>query len=379
MKKRKQVLSSLTLVLSLVLLFWLHVPVAFGDNNDAKGNASGNLFKPDKTINVSSKKVKEWYQAVGTVRPKTETRIEAQVRAQVKAVHVRPGAKVKMGEPLVSLDDRQFRSKLDQAMQALKVAEAGKGQAVQSVIASKAALSQAESNYKRIKKYFESQAATSQDLENAESSYLQAKAGLTRSEEALLAAESGIKQAEEVINETKIALGYTSIRAPGEGEVLKRLVEKGDIALPGKPLVILQTSGFLRLEAYVREGLIGSVLPGSKLQVKIDTLNKTVDSVVEEIVPYADPRTRTFLVKTSIPAMTGLYPGMFGKLLIPVNEIEVVVVPREAIFGVGQLSIVYVKEKDSWIQRYVKTGKNIEKDIEILSGLSGSEIIGWKE
>ena len=132
---------------------------------------------------------------------------------------------------------------------------------------------------------------------------------------------------------------------------MKRLVEPGDLAFPGKSLIFLQTSEYLRLEAFVREGLIKQVEPGRDLSVTIDTLGKTVDAVVEEIVPYADPQTRTFLVKAAIPHMPGVYPGMYGKLLIPVNEHQVVVVPRHVVRQVGQLELVKVKEGDQWKTR----------------------------
>ena len=331
---------------------------------------------PESTVQASIETITEWYEAVGTVRPRTETRIEAQVTAQVTDVKFSPGAKIKKGEILLTLDNRQLLSRLDQARQALKSAVARKEQARQAVIAAKAAHTQAESAFKRTQTYFASQAATSHDLENAKSVYLQARAGLTKAKEGLSGADAQIHQAEEVVKEAEIALGYTIIRAPESGDVLKRLVEPGDLALPGKPLIFLQTSGFLRLEAYVREGLIKLVTPGRQLSIHIDTLGKTTDAIVEEIVPYADPRTRTFLVKAAMPHMPGVYPGMYGKLLIPIKEQKVVLVPRSAVRQVGQLELVKVREGDQWKTRFIKTGKVIGDKVEILSGLSGDETIG---
>jgi multidrug efflux pump subunit AcrA (membrane-fusion protein) len=148
------------------------------------------------------------------------------------------------------------------------------------------------------------------------------------------------------------------------------------MALPGKLLMVLQTSGFLRLEAYVREGLIKLVTPGSHLSVKIETLGKTTEAEVEEIVPYADPQTRTFLVKAALPHMAGIYPGMYGKLLIPVREQPTVLIPQKAVHQVGQLELVKVKVDTGWQTRFVKTGRTIGNQVEILSGLSGSETLG---
>lgn len=335
---------------------------------------------PDrKTVTAAKEMITEWYEAVGTVRPRTETRIESQITAQVVKVDVTAGRKIRKGDLMVTLDSRQLMSRLDQARQGLKSAKAGREQARQGLAAAEAAFDEAEAAYQRTKTYFASQAATSRDLEQAESAYLQAKAGVSQAQEALAGAEAGIRQAAEVVKEAEIALGYTEIRAPEDGEVLKRLVEPGDLALPGKPLVMLQTSGFLRLEAYVREGLIKKVSAGDTLDVYIDTLGETVAATVEEIVPYADPQTRTFLVKAALPPMTGLYPGMYGKLLIPVTERQVVTVPRNAIKRVGQLELVDVRMDDTWRTLFVTTGKAIDGRVEVLSGLSGNETIAVKE
>jgi len=337
----------LAVVTGAVIFFWLSSgsKITPGIVSDSQQNR----FKPATTVKAVVRTTTEWYEAVGTVRPRTEIRIEAQVAAQVKAVSVNPGDAVRQNQVLIKLDNRRYLSRLDQAKQA--------------AIAAKAGFTRAETEYKRIYTYFQAQAATARDLEKAE--------------EVLTSAKAGIMRAEEVVREAEIALGYTIIRAPETGKVLKRLVESGDLAAPGKPLLILETSGTFRLEAHVREGLIKNVKPLTVLRVAIDALQKSTEATVEEIVPYADPATRTFLVKTSLPDLTGLYPGMFGKLLVPVREHQVVVIPSKAVRHVGQLELVSVKENDIWQTRYIKTGKTMKEMVEVLSGLSGGETIGY--
>jgi HlyD family secretion protein len=334
-------------------------------------------FVPAQTAIAHVRETDQWYEAVGTVRPKTETRIEARVTGQVLDVQVSPGDQVSKGTLLVALDSRQMTSRLEQAKQALKTAEAGREQARHALEAARADFKQARANFDRVNTYFESQAATAQDLEQAESTFRQAEAGVKRVEEALAAATSGILQARAVVNESAISIEYTRIVAPEDGVVLKRFVEPGDLALPGKPLVALRTSGVLRMEAHVREGLITRVKPGTSLEVEIDTLDLLVAASVEEIVPYADPNSRTFLVKAAMPSLDGLYPGMFGKLRIPVGRQRIVTVPESAVRHVGQLELVRVKAGDGWQTRYVKTGMRMGETVEILSGLDGGETIGW--
>ncbi|WP_027357996.1 efflux RND transporter periplasmic adaptor subunit [Desulforegula conservatrix] len=341
---------------------------------ESKGNED---LKFTNTAKAEKTEVTDWYEAVGTVRPRTESRIEALVTANVKSVEVSAGAKVKKDQVLAEIDDRQLVAKLDQAKQALAGARSAEKGATQAVASAQAAFTQADSEYKRVQKYFSSQAATARELEEAKSRYLQAEAGLQQAKEALSGARSGIRQVEEVVKEAEIGLGYTKIKAPADGEILNRMVEPGDLASPGKPLFMMKTSGLMRLEAFVREGLINSVKPGQLLKVSMPNLKNEIDATLEEIVPYADPKSRSFLVKASISKDEGIYPGMFGKLLIPLEKHEAVVLPAESIQKIGQLELVMVQKEKGWERRYVKTGSFSDGKTEILSGLTGDEIIGY--
>ena len=380
MKNKKWILIPLIVCLVIaagILLFW------FFSKDDIPPGMTG----PDKaptaeaasTVPAKIETVTEWYDAVGTVQPRTQARIEAQVSSQVTDVRVNAGDMVESGELLVTLDDRQMQARLGQAMQSLQSAMARKEQARQAVNAAQAAFAEAESAYNRIKKFYASEAATEEDLEQVRSKYLQARAALKRAQDGLSGASAGVRMAEEMVREAKIGLGYTEITAPTEGEVLKRLVDPGDLAMPGKPLLALKTAGGLRLEAYVRESLIQQIQPGSKLRVALPTLQQKVASEVEELIPYADPQSRTFLVKTRLPDLAGLYPGMYGKLQIPYKQVELVLIPRNTVDKVGQLELVEVKTENGWARRHIKTGNIYGEQVEVLSGLSGDEILKIKE
>ena len=332
--------------------------------------------QPEQTVSAAVESITEWYEAVGTTRPRTETTIGAQITARIKDVKVKPGDRVRKGQLLVLLDDSQFLSRLNQVRQALNTARSGKEQARQGEMATRAAFAAAQAAWQRTKAYYASEAATDQDMEQAEAAYLQARAELRRAGEAVTSADTVIRQTESKIEEAMIALGYTGIKAPEDGSVLKRFVEPGDLALPGKPLLLFQTTGRLRLEAHVREGLIGCVHTGDCLNVDISTLDRVVEARVEEIVPYSDPQSRTFLVKALIPSIPGIYPGMFGKLKIPVRQRQVIAVPRMAVKHVGQMELVMVDENGRWEKRLIKTGQSLGDRVEVLSGLTGSETIG---
>lgn len=365
-------------VFLLILMAFFAAGCSGGDIGPGKNTGGeGSGLKFTETFKVEKTEVTDWYEAVGTVRPRTESRIEALVTANVRSVEVSAGSKVAKDQVLAVLDDRQLVAKLDQAKQALEGARSGEKAAVQAVASAQAAFTQTDSEYKRVQKYYSSQAATTRELEEAKSRYLQAEAGLQQAKEGLSGARSGIRQVEEVVKEAEIGLGYTKIKAPADGEILNRMIDPGDLASPGKPLFMMKTSGFMRLEAYVREGLINNVKTGMELKISMPNLEKDLDATLEEIVPFADPKSRSFLVKASVPPAEGIYPGMFGKLLIPVEVHESVVVPVLAVQKVGQLELVMVQKDKGWERRYVKTGKISGDKVEILSGLNYGDVLGY--
>ncbi|MDD9302625.1 MAG: efflux RND transporter periplasmic adaptor subunit [Desulfobacter sp.] len=329
-------------------------------------------------VPVENKVIVRTHAAVGTIRPLTQTRIESQVPGQVLKVNVVPSARVTTGQILVTLDSRKLAARLEQAKEGLAYAKNSLNQARKAIEESQAGLDQAHAAYLRTKILFDKEVVPSQKLEIDRAGYLQAKARLDRSKQGVGAARANIRKAQEVVREANIAMGFTRIKSPAPGVVVERLIDPGDQAIPGKPLLTIQTSGSLRLEARVREGLIHKIIQGKSYGVKIQTLGQTLSATIEEIVPYADPQTRTFLVKAALPNIPGVYPGMFGRLLIPVKEEHTLLIPEAALIRVGQLEMVNVKTKENeFYPVYVKTGKRFESKIEVLTGLNANDTIGY--
>ena len=165
------------------------------------------------------------YEAVGTVRPKTETNIEAQVTGKVLSVLVRAGDKVKRNDKLIVLDSRGLQTRLESAEQGLKSAEASQRQAREVINAAKAAADTATSTWKRMKTLFDRKVATLDELDRIEGQYLQAKARLAQADDGFSAASAQVEQAAKAVEEARINLGYATITANTDGEVSKRMVE----------------------------------------------------------------------------------------------------------------------------------------------------------
>jgi RND family efflux transporter MFP subunit len=282
------------------------------------------------------------------VRSVTRANVSAQITGRVVRVNVRDGARVKAGEVLVELDQEQLNAQLAQARRAADAA------------GSRRLLAATE--HQRYRQLVEKGVAARQKLDAAVSELEQA--------------EAGVAAAAEKVREAEITLAYARLLAPSDGVVDRVLVDPGDLAFPGKTLVAVHNPGSLRLEANVREGMIRRLKVRDEIDVVLTAVGRETTGTVSEIVPSADPVSRSFVVKVDLAAEPDLYPGMFGRLRLRTGTREAVLVPRDAVTFVGQLKTVLVREPDGWARRFVCVGAPVGDNVEILSGLDGGEEIG---
>ena len=300
------------------------------------------------TVRVAKESLIE--QAAGTLRAKVETVISPLITAKISSIAVWAGDEVKAGQVLVTLDSRELKARVDQAHQA--------------VVAARAQLAQTEKDLVRVKRIMRADpgAVSKAERDRVQTALRTAQAELTR-----------LKRQED---EAETALSYSNLAAPIAGRIVERLGDPGDTAIQGAPLLRMYDPATLRLEANVRESVASKLAKGQSLTAEIDALNQKYTVVVDEIVPSADPGSRSFLVKASMTDGSGLYPGMFGRLMIPIGHVEKIYVPIEAVTQVGQLDFVVVKTEQGAVRRYVRLGEPGPKDrLDVISGLSAGEIV----
>ncbi len=264
-------------------------------------------------------------EVVGTVRSKQRAMVEAKVPGRLNQYLASPGQVVKAGELLAQLDGREIEAKVDSAQ---------------------ALLEQADRELARYRQLISQNAVTRQELE---------------------AVEARQKVAAAQVIEAETQLTYTRVTSPFDGVVTRKLAEVGDLALPGKALVEVESPRELRFEADLPEAILDRVRMGQELRVTVGAVRET--AVVSEIAPIADAVSRTFRVKLDLPASQKLRTGQFGRVAVPVAEARVLAVPQAAVIKRGQIEAVYVVQEGRARLRLVKTGRTQEGSVELLSGV----------
>ena len=167
---------------------------------------------------------------------------------------------------------------------------------------------------------------------------------------------------------------YMVIRAPSAVSSPKA-ADVGDLALPGTPLLVIENTDALRLEAALPETAATNIRVGQILSARFDALGSTLAARVGEVAPTAEPASRTVAVKLDLPREPALRPGMFGRLLFTTQLGEALVVPETALVRQGQLETVFAVRNGVVSLRLVRSGRSVADDVEILSGLSEHEWI----
>lgn len=373
---------SLLLFLALVAAVLLYAMGAFQGEQVGPGEVAAppGPAAPARTTTADRVEVPIVEEAVGTVESRTVVVVSSLVQARVLEVHADAGARVEKGQKLIVLDDRELAARREQSADILRQAEAARDSAIQARERARALLARAQNNHKRIEQLVEKNVETADALELAETALLQAQASLAESEAMITAANARVEGAQEGLKEADVALGHTTITAPIEGVISMKAVEAGDLAWPGKSLLEILDPVDLRLEAQVREGLIGTIQKADEYEIEIPSAHKLIVGAVDEICPTADPRSRTFRVRVDFEPQVGVRPGMYGRLRLPRGTRQVVSVPQAAVERVGQLAQVLVQEGNRWVRRSITTGQVLPGDaIEVLSGLEGGETIGLAE
>jgi RND family efflux transporter MFP subunit len=312
------------------------------------------------------------YEAAGTVRSATTSVLAAQIPGTVLAVRVKAGDRVRRGQLLVVLDDRTPRAQLAAARAGVEEAAQGGTEIDQAIAAAAADRQFAEATFKRYQGLLEKNSVSKQEFEGAESRY---KAALAN-ERALAAKKKQIEargaQAASHVESAQAVYSYSHVTSPIDGMVASKAVDPGTVVMPGMPLLTVEDPNRYRLEASVPERVVSKVALGMK--VRVDSGGKSAEGHVAEIVPSADPASRTFLVKIELPRHAGCRSGDYGTARFAIGEARRLLVAREAVAVHGQLEGVYVLGPENKAEfRLIKTGKDFEGRVEVLSGLNEGE------
>jgi RND family efflux transporter MFP subunit len=309
------------------------------------------------TVAVQMQSASGGFSLDGVIQPVKQSTVAAQASGRIATLLVKAGDKVKAGQLLATIDDREALAGLQRSQAQVNQADAE----------ARNAQAQLERTRDLQTKGFVSKAA----LDTADTQY---KSALAMRDQATASAR-----------QSSISQGFTRVSAPFDGWVLQTFAEAGDLAVPGKPLLTVYAPQPLRAVVQVPASRAQSVGSAPQTRVLVDApaggAGQTITPVSRTSVPSADPVSQTMEWRLELPAKEAaqLVPGQ----QVRVNFSQLagdsgsrLVVPAEAVVRRGELTAVYVVSGNGFALRAVRLGRNQGADgVEVFSGLVAGELV----
>jgi len=264
---------------------------------------------------VEYRQVDQTYATEAVVEAVRQSTISAQVIGRVVDLRVDIGDRVKAGQVIARIDERE-------AAQTVATTQAQVAQARANVENARLALNRAK---QLLESKFVSQAA----VDSADAQFK--------------AAQAQLQAAQATAGQAAVSKGHSTVFAPFSGIVSARHVELGEMAAPGKPLFTAFDPADMRVIAEVPQSQVARIKETGRASVEIPSTGQWLNVKALTILPSADPRTHSTRVRLDLDHdSTGVYPGVYARAHFAIGSARKLVVPAQAVIHRSEVAGVYV-------------------------------------
>jgi RND family efflux transporter MFP subunit len=317
---------------------------------------------------VQQQDVVEWEEFTGRTAAIENVEVRPRVSGHIEAVKFQSGQSVKKGDVLFQIDARWYKADFDRRAAEYESA--------------RVKLANAEREAKRTKSLLENKAISTEDADQRQARFEEAKA-------MLLAAEAARDSA-------RLDLDYTTIRSPIDGRVSRALITEGNYAsgMPGNGTVLttivsvdpihvyadVDENSLLKFNALARAGKLASTDDG-KVPVQLQLADEATfphQGYIESFDNKLDPQSGSILLRAVFPNSDGrIVPGLFARIRLPASEKHPAVLIEETAIGTDQAQkfVLTLTSSNTVAYRPVKLGSQMSGKRLIREGLQPGEQI----
>ncbi len=283
--------------------------------------------------------------APGSVIAEQQAQIASRLMGFIREINVQEGQSVVAGQRLFTVDPSDIQGQVSQARAGLAQAEAG--------------LADAKNDYQRFATLYKEEAIPKQQWDKIRLQYQVAQ-------QQAAAARAGLGSA-------AAQMRYATLTAPFAGIITQKLANVGDLAAPGKPVLMLENQSRLQVQTSVSSAVFNHLKLGDSVSLQAGS-STAITGKIARLVPAADPATRTYLVKIDLPQGTQLKSGMYVLVAFPTGQREGVRVPQSAVLDRAGITGVFVVDNQGIAHyRMVRVGDSSDGQVEIQAGLTPGE------
>lgn len=319
----------------------------------AGGSVFGGPLIEVPVLQAAAQPVAGGFELDGVIEPVKQSTVAAQASGRISQLAVKAGDRVRAGQLLATIDDRESQAGLQR---------------------SRAQTAQAEAELRNA----QAQAQRTRDLQ---AKGFVSAAALDTAEAVYKAAQAARDQATAGQRQSAIAQEFTRVTAPYDGWVLDTLAQPGDLAVPGKPLLTLYAPLPLRAVVHVPASRAAAARAATHVEVHVpdgDGGGQWISPAARTMLPAADPIAQTLEWRLELPAAAAqaVAPGQQVHVRFATAAQRRLVIPAGAVLRRGELTAVYVALPDGagFMLKAVRLGADHgAAGVEILAGLHAND------
>ena len=318
----------------------------------------------------------------GTLEAKVQTIVSTKIPGRILEMRVDQGDQVRAGQPLLQLDDSEFRQQVEIARSALDAAKATVERMQADAVRSQAILEQSRIEYRRRESLFASKSIAANEIDKRKEELKVAAADLEKTKAAVVESRKNLVVAQNTVDYQLARLGDTLIAAPFDGLIIRRDRDPGDVVVPGTSIFLLISTQSLWVRTWVDETEMQRVTEGQAARVVFRAEPET--SYIGKVVRLGretDRETREFLVDVEIERLPRNWSvGQRADVFIETaHKVGVTIVPSQLVLrNQGEIGVIANREgRAAW--QPVKTGLRGQAQVEIVAGLSPGDIVVYHQ
>jgi len=298
---------------------------------------------------------------------------------------VQGGDKVARETELALVRTVDYQQRVDQMAARLSQSEAQAAESEAQLAQAQANFNEAEIEYKRATNLFQSSSLVKPQFDQAKGRYESVAASVKAADASVNSGEAGVANARAALAEAKLSLSDTSLRAPFDGWIAARNVDRGTLVGNATVGFSMMDTHLVKAQFAVPDFSLKMVRLGQRLPVTLDALQQPLQGIVTSISPQADPKTRVFSIEVTLDnPRDEVRPGMIASLAIGAvrNQEPRLAVPLSAVVRAPldprSFAVFRLVPRDGRAyaeSQVIQIGQTLSNSIEVTSGLSAGQRI----
>ncbi len=358
----------------------------------AQARGRDDAAKPVKVEQVREESIKRQVDVVGTLAAVDEVTISSEAEGRVSRLAADLGDRVTAGQALLELDRekpeynlQQQRAALERALAKFGAADTGHLPPIEKtpdVQKAQAELVQAKQAFDRAEELHKRQLVPKQTLDDADAMLRSKQASYDSALQNAKNLRADIDASEAAMRLADRQLRDTTIRAPFDGYVQKRLVNLGEYVKVQTPVMAVVRVDPLKVTAEIPEKMAPWIEVNQPVELRVDAYpDKAFTGKMSRISPAVNTATRAFPFEALVPNKEALLkPGTFARVSVRTNKVDrVLTLPYAALqyrYGVNR---VFVVNGDRLAARELRVGERVGDRIEIVSGVKAGDPVAMTD